>query len=55
MADDVQAWLDTPATNFGWVLVGNEAATGTVRQFDSHDNAIPANRPRLTVFYSIVP
>jgi hypothetical protein len=52
MASDVQAWLDTPASNFGWILIGNEADSGSVRQFDTHENATPANRPRLLIFYT---
>ncbi|HEX5133393.1 MAG TPA: DNRLRE domain-containing protein, partial [Candidatus Krumholzibacteria bacterium] len=55
MAADVQAWLDTPATNFGWILVGDEVTGGTARQFDSHDHPTAANRPQLTVFYRLGP
>ncbi|HEU4365885.1 MAG TPA: DNRLRE domain-containing protein [Candidatus Krumholzibacteria bacterium] len=54
MAADVQSWLDSPASNFGWLLVGDESIGGTARQFDSHDNNAPANRPRLTVHYTTV-
>lgn len=54
MAADVQSWLDAPASNFGWLLVGDESIAGTARQFDSHDNNTPANRPRLTVHYTTV-
>jgi hypothetical protein len=55
MVADVQAWLDTPGSNFGWVLVGDESVLGTSRQFDSHDHPTAANRPRLTVFYTVGP
>ncbi len=27
MVVDVQFWIDTPATNFGWILVGNETSS----------------------------
>jgi hypothetical protein len=49
MVADVQDWLDTPARNFGWIVVGNEAAAKTARRFDSRENRTPANRPVLTI------
>jgi hypothetical protein len=52
MKTDVQAWLDTPAGNFGWVMIGDEATTGSAKRLDSREN-IPANRPKLKVFYTI--
>jgi uncharacterized repeat protein (TIGR01451 family) len=52
MAADVQQWVNLPATNFGWILTGNETDLGTARQFDSKDNAIPQNRPVLTIDFS---
>lgn len=52
MAADVQAWLDTPATNFGWALVGDESAVQTARRFDSRTNVISANRPALQIVYT---
>jgi len=53
MADEVQDWLDTPANNFGWILIGDEAGTTNARQFPSRENATPANRPVLTLDYSV--
>jgi hypothetical protein len=52
---DVQGWLDHPAGNFGWVLVGNEAAPATAKRFDSRHNATPENRPKLTIIYTTLP
>jgi Secretion system C-terminal sorting domain len=52
MVSDVQSWLSTPATNYGWILLCNEAATGTARRFASKENAVIANRPSLSVTYS---
>ncbi len=51
LAADVAGWLADPAANFGWVLIGDEAAVGTAKRFDSREND-PANRPRLTITYS---
>jgi PKD repeat protein len=48
---DVQTWLTTPATNFGWMLVGNEVATKTVKWFATRENATVSARPKLTVVF----
>lgn len=52
MRADVQQWLDDPATAFGWLLMGDEAAASTVRRFDSHEHSTPGNRPYLFVSYT---
>ncbi len=51
LISDVQAWLDNPANNYGWLLLGDESTTRTVKRFDSRENLIPCNRPILTVEY----
>ena len=48
---DVQSWLDSPAANFGWLLLGNESISQTTKRFDSKDNEGEANRPVLAVEY----
>jgi hypothetical protein len=55
MRDDVQGWLDAPATNFGWVLVGNEGQIQTTKRFASDEDLVPANRPMLTIYYTEAP
>jgi hypothetical protein len=52
MVSDVQSWLSTPATNYGWILLCNETTIGTARRFASKENAVIANRPSLSVTYS---
>ena len=52
MDADVQAWLDQPASNFGWLLLGNESQDQTTKRFDSRENAVAGNRPRLDVIYA---
>ncbi len=49
---DVQAWINTPASNYGWILIGDETVIGTAKKFDSHENADPAVRPTLTVTFT---
>ena len=51
MSADVQAWLDNPATNFGWLLRGDESAPRTAKRFDSRQHATAANRPTLTIAF----
>ena len=46
MVMDVQSWLDNPASNFGWLVLGNEAATATSKRFDTRESASP---PILTI------
>ncbi|HET6348876.1 MAG TPA: DNRLRE domain-containing protein [Candidatus Krumholzibacteria bacterium] len=55
MQADVQAWLDTPAANFGWIVIGDETQSRTARRFDSRENVVPANRPVLKVYYTTIP
>jgi len=53
MNGDVQEWLDIPASNFGWIMIGDESTPGTAKRFDSRENSTPTNRPVLKVFYTI--
>jgi hypothetical protein len=50
MIADVQAWLDAPASNHGWVLVGPEDFA-SAKRFDTHENPVAANQPALTITY----
>ena len=52
MRDDVQRWLDDPASNFGWLLRGEEGVPRSVRRFDSREAAVPLSRPMLTLIHS---
>lgn len=60
---DVQAWLDSPATNYGWLLINVEEATPrSIKAFYSRSASVdsadsgplnPSWRPSLTVTYEI--
>jgi hypothetical protein len=52
MVADVQGWLDDPASNFGWLLMGLESTPGTARRFDSREAALSSVWPELTVTFS---
>jgi hypothetical protein len=43
---DVQAWINDPASNFGWLLKGDEIVLQAVKKFSSKEGLTP---PRLTV------
>jgi hypothetical protein len=55
MAADAQSWLDSPATSFGWLLLGDESAVGSAKRFDTREHPDPSNRPTLTIEYSPPP
>jgi len=52
MIADVSAWVNDSASNFGWIIIGNEAAPQTAKQFASRNNKTEAIRPTLTITYS---
>ena len=43
--------MDNPASNFGWILRGNESASSSAKQFASKENTNSAIRPTLSVTY----
>lgn len=52
MVADVQAWLDTPANNHGWLVRGTESSQPTARRFESRQSTAPEMRPLLTIEYA---
>ncbi|MEM8946964.1 MAG: DNRLRE domain-containing protein [Planctomycetota bacterium] len=51
MVLDVQAWLDDPSSNFGWILIGDESVSSSSRQFGSRESSFGA--PVLQIGYVI--
>jgi hypothetical protein len=49
MVADVQDWLDSSASNFGWLVLGDEKPTFTAKRFDTRESASP---PVLTIEYT---
>ena len=39
MVADVQSWLNNPATNFGWLVLGDESDILTSKRFDTRESA----------------
>ena len=55
LAADVQAWLDDPGGNHGWMLRGNEADPSAAKKFASRESLDPALAPRLVVEFTPIP
>lgn len=51
LAVDVQNWLDTPASNHGWFLIGHEGTNLTAKRFDAREHPDTARRPALLIAY----
>jgi spore coat protein A len=49
---DVQGWYTNSATNFGWILIGDEDTDQTARRFSTRQNATVAERPKLVITYT---
>lgn len=52
MVNDVQNWIDNPASNAGWILIGNEAEEQTSKRFDSREIEQIHNLPMLTINFT---
>lgn len=49
MVQDVQGWLDSPATNFGWLVRGDETELQTAKKLASRENFDTQARPVLEI------
>lgn len=52
---DVQAWVNDPAANFGWMIRGNEITLMTAKKFASREYRDPLGRPKLTIAFTPPP
>ncbi|NOS99285.1 MAG: DNRLRE domain-containing protein [Phycisphaerales bacterium] len=55
MVTGVQNWLDNPATNFGWLIRGEEGFGATAKRLGSRNSPNVIFRPVLTVQFTPVP
>jgi hypothetical protein len=54
MVADVQSWLSNPATNFGWVILGDESQGQTAKRFNSRESTVSPNvPPMLTINFTV--
>lgn len=52
MIADVSFWIENPAENFGWCLLGDEIET-SAKRFDTRENIDSSVRPRLTIHFEL--
>lgn len=52
MAADVQGWLDNPAGNFGWIVIGDESESVTAKRFDTREHPDESRRPVLSIDFT---
>lgn len=50
---DVQAMLDAPLSDFGWILLGNESVASSAKRFATREEAQVSERPVLRVEYVV--
>lgn len=55
MVADVQSWLDTPASSFGWIVIGDQSGTSSAKRFQSRENGNALERPMLTITFEGAP
>jgi hypothetical protein len=51
LIQDVQAWVENPSLNFGWILIGEEVQTGSTKRFRAREFPDPLTVPMLMVTY----
>lgn len=49
---DVEFWLQNPTANFGWLFMGEEAGSSTVRRIDSREVESTGDRPTLLIAFT---
>lgn len=54
MTADVQGWVNAPATNNGWILIGDEAVLLSAKRFASRETTTQSWQPQLTISYTAV-
>jgi hypothetical protein len=52
---DVQGFLDNPASNFGWIIRGDEVNTKSAVRFTSRNHTNSVQRPVLTITFTPSP
>lgn len=51
LTSDMQTFLNNPSTNFGWLVLGDETTTQTIRRFDSSERTVTSFLPTMTVTF----
>jgi hypothetical protein len=51
LAADVQSWVNAPAGNHGWIVIGDEAVARTAKRYASKNNTNTLLQPQLSITY----
>lgn len=53
---DYKSWINNPGTNFGWILLGDEAANNSAKRLDSREvvATAPLDAPKIFATYNPV-
>ncbi|MDB6053720.1 MAG: Chitinase [Verrucomicrobiales bacterium] len=53
LVSDVQAWVNSPSSNFGWILMySSETGGSNAKRLATREDTTVANRPSITVTYT---
>lgn len=52
MATDAQGWLNNPATNFGWLVKGDESGGTSAKRFEARESLTTGLRPLLQITFT---
>ena len=52
---DVKSWVDDPAGNFGWIMIGDEVTQRSAKRFSSSESGVASVRPSLMIDYTLAP
>jgi len=53
LVNNVRLWLRDPGRNFGWLVMGDEDARGSVKRFASRESGDSDQHPMLTIEYHL--
>jgi hypothetical protein len=53
MVSDVQGWINSSSSNYGWILLGDESTNNSAKRIASREFGTAANRPTLRVTYTV--
>ena len=48
---DIQAWVDAPTMNYGWIVRGNEIDSASAKRFATKEHSNATLHPMLTIEY----
>lgn len=53
LVNDVQNWVNSPSSNFGWIIIGDESTPSSAVRFNTREHATASTHPTLNITYTI--